>query len=93
MTNYFTIWVEAKETKTTTFEVIWKFIKENILVRFGIHIKLEMNNVVYFSLVEITEFFFEYGMIVSHPSDNFPQGNDQAKSSNKNVINIIKKLV
>lgn len=35
-TDYFTKWVEAKATKNTTSEVVCEFIKENILVRFGV---------------------------------------------------------
>ena len=70
-----------------------EFLKENILVKFGIPIKLVMDNVAYFSLVEITRFYFEYGITINHSLDYFPQGNDQAKSSNKNLINIVKKLV
>ena len=91
--DYFTKWVEAKATKKTTVELVCKFIKENILVRFSIPIKLVMDNASYFSSVEITNFCFEYEITVSHSSDYFPQGNGQAESSNKNLINIVKKLV
>ena len=93
MLHYFTKWVEAKETNKTTFEVVCEFIKENLLVRFRVPIKLVMENVEYFSLVEIIELIFEHGITVNHSSNNFWQGNGQAKSSNKNLMNIIKKLV
>ena len=92
-TDYFTKWVEAKATKKTTSDVVSEFIKENILVRFGVPIKLVMDNASYFSSIEITDFFFEYRITVGHSSDYFPQGNGQAESSNKNLINIVKKLV
>ena len=92
-TDYFTKWVEAKAMKKTTSEVVCEFIKENILVRFGVPIKLVMDNASYFSSIEITDFYFEYGIHVSHSSDYFPQGNGQAESSNKNLINIVKKPV
>ena len=51
-----------------------------------------MDNTTYFSSIEITNFCFEYGITVSHSSDYFPQGNGQTESSNKNLINIVKKL-
>lgn len=35
-TDYFTKWVEAKPIKKTTFEVVSKFLMENILVRFEV---------------------------------------------------------
>ena len=56
-TNYFKKWVEAKETKKTTSKVFCEFIKENIVIRFGVPIKLVMDNVTYFSSDEITIFF------------------------------------
>lgn len=65
-TDYFTKWLEAKATKKTTFEVVCEFIKENILVKFGVPIKLVMDNASYFSSIEITNFCFEYGITVSH---------------------------
>ena len=92
-TDYFTKWVEAKATKRTTENVVSEFIKEHILVRFGVPTKLVMDNASYFSSVEITNFCFEYEITVSHSSDYFPQGNGQEESSNKNLINIVKKLV
>ena len=76
--DYFTKWVEAKATKKTTSEVVCEFIKENILARFGVPIKLVMDNASYFSSIEITNFCFEYGITFGHSSDYFPQGNGQA---------------
>ena len=92
-TDYFTKWVEAKTTKKLTFEVVSKFIKENILVSFGMHIKILMDKKTYFYLVDITKSFFEYIIIVSHSSNYFPQGNSQASSINKNLVNIMKRMV
>ena len=77
-TNYFIKWVEAKATKKTTSKVMCEFINENILVRFGVPIKLVMDNASYFSLIEITNFYFEYGITIGHSSHYFPQGNGQA---------------
>ena len=68
-TNYFTKWVEAKATKKMTSKVVCEFLKENIFVTFGVPVKLVMDNVTYFSSVEITIFCFEYGIIVSHSSN------------------------
>lgn len=52
-----------------------------------------MDNASYFSSLEIIEFFYDNCIQVGHSFDYFPQGNGQAKSSNKNLINILKKLV
>jgi hypothetical protein len=39
------------------------------------------------------EFFFKYGIVLSHSSNYYPQGNGLAESSNKNIMNIVKKIV
>ena len=48
-TNYFTKWVEAIPVKQTTSEVVCSFIKENILVRFGVPNKIFTDNATNFS--------------------------------------------
>lgn len=93
MIDYFMKWVEVKATKRTTSEVVCEFIKENFLVRFEVPTKIVMNNASYFSSIEITKFFIKYGISIRHSSNIFLQGNGQADSSNKNLINIVKKLV
>ena len=52
-------------------EVVCEFVKENILVIFGMPTKLVMDNMTYLSLIEITKFYFKYGIIASHSSDYF----------------------
>ncbi|XP_057819195.2 uncharacterized protein LOC131032281 [Cryptomeria japonica] len=69
------------------------FLKENIISRFGVPYKIVTGNAATFSSSEITQFYFEYGILLTHSSDYYPQGNGQAESSNKNVITIIRKLV
>jgi hypothetical protein len=92
-TYYFNKWVEAKSMKKNSSEVVCEFLKEQILVRTGVLMKLIMDNTSYFSSLEIIEFCYDNGIQVGHSSDYFPQGNGHAKSSNKNMINIFKKLV
>jgi hypothetical protein len=40
----------------------------------------------------LNEFCFNYGIILSH-SNYYPQGNRLAESNNKNIMNIVKKIV
>ena len=39
----------------------------------------------------MSSFCFKYGIVLSHSSNYYPQGNGLAKSSNKNLMTIIKK--
>jgi hypothetical protein len=41
----------------------------------------------------MSSFCFKNGIILSHASDYYPQGNGQAESSNKNLMTIVKKIV
>lgn len=92
-TNYFTKWVKGAPVQKTTSEVVCDFLKENIIVCFGVPQKIVTNNAMNFSSTEISMFCYDHGISLAHSSDYYPQGNGQAKSNNKNLINIMKKLV
>ena len=46
-----------------------------------------------FGSKKLTEFFYGFGISLSHSSDCYPWGNGQADSSNKNTVTIFRKLV
>ena len=74
-TNYFSKWVEEKPMKKTSSEVVCEFLKEYILIGFGVPIKIIMDNASYFSSSKMVEFFYDNGIQVDHSSNYFPQGN------------------
>jgi hypothetical protein len=74
-TDYFTRWVEAIPTKKATKEVVMKFLEEKIITRFGVPAKITMDNAKDFSSMALNEFCFKYGIILSHSSNYYPQGN------------------
>ncbi|XP_059065757.1 uncharacterized protein LOC131857346 [Cryptomeria japonica] len=92
-TDYFTKWVEAVPIRRTTSEVLCEFIKENIVVHFGVPSKIVTDKAANFSSYEISMFCYDHGISLVHSSDYYPQGNGHVESSNKNLINIMKKLV
>ncbi|XP_057856255.1 uncharacterized protein LOC131065687 [Cryptomeria japonica] len=91
--DYFTKWVEVVHVQKTTSEVVCDFLKENILVRFGVPHVVVTNNVMNFSSTKISMFCYDHGISLAHSLDYYLQDNGQAESSNKNLINIMKKLV
>ncbi|XP_059076957.1 uncharacterized protein LOC131876156 [Cryptomeria japonica] len=91
--DYFTKWVEAVLVRKTTSEVVCNFLKENFLVRSGVPLKIVADNATNFSSTKFSLFCYDHGISLSHSSDYYPEGNGQAESSNKNLINIMKKLV
>jgi hypothetical protein len=92
-TNYFTKWVEAIPTKSATEKVVMDFLEDRIITRFGVPSKIVTDNAKAFCSAEMSSFCFKYGIILSHASDYYPQGNGQAKSTNKNLMTIVKKIV
>eukprot|EP00253_Pinus_taeda_P006080 PITA_06080 len=92
-TNYFTKWVEAIPAKNAIEKVIMDFIENNIITRFGVPAKITTDNAKAFSSLEFSSFCFKYGIVLSHSSNYYPQGNGLVESSNKNPITIIKKII
>ncbi|XP_059066425.1 uncharacterized protein LOC131857734 [Cryptomeria japonica] len=91
--DYFTKWVEVVPTKKANSEVVCNFLKDCILVHFGVPHKIVADNASYFSFEELTMFCYEHQITILHSSDYFSQGNGLAESSNKNLVAIMKKLV
>ena len=69
------------------------FLEERIITRFRVPSKITNDNAKSFSSLALAEFCFKYGIILSHSSNYYPQGNGLAESRNKNLMNIIKKVV
>jgi hypothetical protein len=69
------------------------FLEERIITRFGVPSKITTHNAKAFISHALVEFFFKYSIVLSHSSNYYTQGNELAKSSNKNLMNIIKKFV
>jgi transposase InsO family protein len=92
-TNYFTRWVESIPTKKSTEEVIMNFLGDRIITRFNVPSKITTDNAKAFSSHALVEFCFKYGIVLSHSCNYYPQGNGLAESINKNLMNIIKKVI
>jgi transposase InsO family protein len=92
-TNYFARWVEAIPTKKEIEEVVMSFLEDRIITRFGAPAKITTDNAKAFNSLSLADFCFKYGIVLSHSSNYYPQGNGLAKSSNKNLMTIIKKIV
>jgi transposase InsO family protein len=92
-TDYFTKWLEAIHTKWETNKVVIDFLEDGIITRFGVPAKITTDNSKAFSSAELSSFCFKYGIVSSHSSNYYPQGNGLVESSKKNLMPIIKKIV
>jgi hypothetical protein len=68
-----------------------EFLEDKIITRFRIPAKITTDNAKACSSVELSTFCFDYGNVLSHSSNYYPQGNGLAESGNKNLMTIIKK--
>ena len=74
-------------------DAVIKIPQENIMTNFGVPISLVFDNAPYFSSIKMTKFSCEKGIKLHYSTNYYPQGNGLAKSTNKNIIRILKKTV
>lgn len=92
-TDYFTKWIDAIPTRQATDAIIIQFLENNILSRFGCPNKMITDNAAAFKSKKMIYFCNKYQITLGHSTAYYPQGNILAKSSNKSLVNIIKKLM
>jgi len=92
-TYYFTKWIEAIPSRQAANTIIIGFLEANILSRFGCPNKIITDNVVAFKTKKMISFCHKYHITLGHSTAYYSQGNGLAESSNKSLMNIIKKLL
>jgi hypothetical protein len=92
-TYYFTKWVEAIPSKRATDLVVIDFLEDSILSRFGCPRKIVTDNAQAFKSMAMISFCQRYNIVHGHSTTYYPQGNGLAKSSNKSLVNTIKKVL
>ena len=91
--DIFTKWIEEILTRQATDVVIISLLGNNILSLFGCSNKLITDNATNFKSKRMVEFCHKYHITLGHSTAYHPQGNGLAESSNKSLVNIIKKLL
>jgi hypothetical protein len=90
-TDYFTKWVEAEPLARITDSESRKFVWKNIITRFGIPRCFVSDNGTQFDSGPFKKYCSDFGIRNYFSSPAYPQGNGQAESSNKVILNGIKK--
>ncbi|KAK9053624.1 hypothetical protein SSX86_024698 [Deinandra increscens subsp. villosa] len=91
MTDYFSKWIEAEAYVQVREKEVISFIKRNILTRFGIPAEIICDNGSQFIGKRTTSFCESWGIKMITSTPVHPQANGQAESSNKIIINNLKK--
>jgi transposase InsO family protein len=92
-TDYFTKWTEAISLKNMTHKEVIEFITEHIIHRFGIPQTLTTDRGTSFMSKDVREFTELYRIKLINSSQYYAQANGQAESSNRTLINLIKKKI
>jgi hypothetical protein len=91
--DYFTKWTEVVPLKNMTHKEVTEFITEHIIHRFGIPQTLTTDQGTSFISGQVREFIDSYKIRLLNSSPHYAQANDQAESSNMNLIKLIKKKI
>ena len=90
-TDYFTKWVEAEPLANIRDVDAKRFVWRNIVTRFGVSRTLISDNKLQFDSRAFRRYCFELGIANRYSTPAYPQGNGQAETSNKVIVNVLKK--
>ena len=89
--DYVSKWVEAKACKTNNHQVVIRFLKENILARFGILKAIISDGGTHFCDRSLEAVMRKYGMTHKVSLPYYSQTNGQAELANREIKQILKK--
>jgi hypothetical protein len=92
-TDYFTKWVKAISLRNATSQKVVEFIECNILSHFGTPAKILTDNGSSFMYDAMLHLGVTCGIQLFLSSTNYPQGNGLVESTNKKLIQILKRTV
>ena len=90
-TDYFTKWVETELLANIRDVDAKKFIWKNIVTQFEVPHSLISNNDLQFDSKSFRRYCYELGITNRYFTPAYPQGNGQAKTVNKVIVNRFKK--
>jgi hypothetical protein len=91
--DYFTKWVEAASYANVTKQVVVRFIKNNIICRYGIPSKIITDNGSNLNNKMMKEMCAEFKIEHHNSSPYRPKMNGAVEAANKNIKKIIQKMV
>ena len=89
--DYFTKWVEIEPLVNIRDMDVKKFVWKNIVTRFGIPHSLFSENGLQFDNKSFRRYYCEMGITNKYSISAYPQGNGQAETVNKVIVNGLKK--
>ena len=90
-TNYFTKWVETEPLANIRDVDAKKFVWKNIVTQFGVPRTLISDNGLQFDSKSFRRYYFDLKITNRYFTPAYPQGNGQAETINKVIVNELKK--
>ena len=90
-TDYFTKWVKAKPLANIKDVDVKRFVQKNIVTRFGVPHVLISDNGLQFDSKTFRSYCGELRITNRYSTPTYPQGNRQAETVNKVIVNGLKK--
>ena len=91
--DYFTKWIEVEPLSKITTAQCQKFLRCNIITRFGISSSMVIDNGTQFTNCKFQEMLSSLKIKQHFTSIEHPQANGQAESANKEILHGIKKCL
>ena len=91
VTDYFSKWIEAESFHQVRDKEVKGFIWRNVICRYGIPKEIVTDNGSQFISLDFQNFCKFWNIKLSFSTPRYPQANGQAESSNKTIMNTIKK--
>jgi hypothetical protein len=92
-TDYFNKWTEVVPFRHTQYEQVISFLESNILSKFGLSLEIITDNCPSFISTKLTQFLAKLGVKHFTSSAYYPQAHEQAESTNKHLVRIIKRII
>ncbi|XP_028112168.1 protein NYNRIN-like [Camellia sinensis] len=90
--NCFTKWVEAQSYSVLKASYVAKFIRNNVICRYGVPNEIISDNGSHFKKV-VMDLLQKYNVAFHESSTYRPQTNGAIEATNKNVKNILRKMM
>ncbi|RDX91809.1 Pol polyprotein, partial [Mucuna pruriens] len=91
--DYFTKWVEATSNSTVTHNVVAKFIKRDIICRYGLPAHIITDNGTNLNNKMMTELCEQFKIRYHNFTPYRPKMNGAVEAANKNIKKIVQKMV
>jgi transposase InsO family protein len=91
--DYFTKWVEVTSYSTITATHVCKFIRNNLICRYGVPNEIITDNYINLTAKKVKDLCKQFKIMHHRSSPYRPQMNGAVEAANKNLIRIIEKMV